>query len=441
LRAVLIALVVALSAGGSAAAAVGRAGSEPLAGQEWWLSHVGADRATPPGPGVQISIVDSGVDPNNPEFAGRPNTTFLNDQTVNGRDEYHGTAVASIAAAPENGAGLIGVYPQAVLQAWDASPTFSVLDSVASQGILAAAQQCPGVINLSWGSARRDSQIEEAILTAVHQGCLVVAASGNSGEQGSPVTYPAAYPHVLTVGATDPNDQVTSFSTVSATMDLAAPGIDMVGAVPASRAPSGYLPGLSGTSFAAPIVTAAAAWVWTARPDLDVTQIFELMRASARDIGAPGFDTASGYGLLDIPAALAAPAPARDPSEPNDDVDQVAPGRLFQLGNPWLTTSNKQSSRIAGRLDDNDDPRDLYRIWVPPNKVVRVSVAGSGDATARIWGPKTFSIDESLTERRRDLKGQLIRGGKKGFGAYAEVLLTGRSRTADYVLNVTAAKR
>jgi subtilisin family serine protease len=439
-RRLFIAVAVALCACGSAAAAPGRVGSEPLAGQEWWLSHVGADRATPPGPGVPITIIDSGVDPSHPEFAGRPNTTFLNDQTVNGKDEYHGTAVASIAAAPENGAGLVGIYPQAALQSWDASPTLTVLDFSAVQGIQAAAQHCPGVINLSFGSTRPDSQMEQAILTAFHQGCLVVAASGNSGEQGSPPTYPAAYPHVLTVAATDETDQVASWSTTSPTLDLAAPGADITAAVPFSKSPTGYFSPLAGTSFSAPIVSAAAAWIWTVRPDLDVTQIFDLLRSSARDIGATGFDNAAGYGLLDIPAALTAPAPARDPYEPNDDIAQVAPGRLFALGYPWLTTAGKQSSRISGRLDDSEDPRDVYRIWVPANGVVRVSVPG-GDATARIWGPKTFSVSEGIKSRRRDLKGQLVRGGTTGFAAYAEVLLTGRSRTASYVLSVTAAKR
>jgi hypothetical protein len=233
---------------------------------------------------------------------------------------------------------------------------------------------------------------------------------------------------------------VASWSTTSPALDLVAPGTNLTGAVPFSRNSSGYQTGLSGTSFSAPIVSAAAAWVWTARPELDVTQIFDLLRSSAHDIGAPGFDNASGYGLLDIPAALTAPAPARDPYEPNDDIEQVAPGRLFALGDPWLTTSSKSSGRISGRLDDAEDPRDVYRIWVPANRVVRVSVPG-GDATARIWGPKTFSVSEGIQSRRRDLKGQVVRGGKTGFAAYAEVLLTGRSRTASYVLSVTAAKR
>src|SRR4051794_19608282 len=65
-----------------AASAQARVDADPFYPQEWWLSHVGADRATPPGPGVPIAIVDSGVDPTHEEFANRPNTSFLNDQTT-----------------------------------------------------------------------------------------------------------------------------------------------------------------------------------------------------------------------------------------------------------------------------------------------------------------------------------------------------------------------
>jgi subtilisin family serine protease len=441
-RRILLGLLVALCVSAPAGAATGRAGGEPLADQEWWLSHIGADQVAPPGPGVPLTIIDSGVDASHPEFAGRPDTTYLNDQTVTGREEYHGTAVASIAAAPANGTGMIGVYPQAVLQSFDASPAGTVLDVLAVAGIQAAAQHCPGVINLSFGSTRKDPALADAILTAFHQGCLVVAASGNAGEQGSPLTYPAAYPHVLTVGASDQTDHVASFSTNSPGLDLAAPGVDIVGAVPLWRSASGYLPGLAGTSFAAPIVSAAAAWVWTVRPSLDVTQLMDVLRSSARDIAPPGFDTASGYGLLNIPAALTAPASPPDPNEPNDDIAQVAPGRLFALGDPSLTTSQKPSARISARIEDTKDPRDVYRIWVPAHQIVRAAVvSGGSDATARIWGPKTNSVDEPLDQRKRDLKGQLVRGGAKGSAAYVEVLLTGRSRKVNYVLSVTASRR
>ena len=440
-RRLLIALAAALCACSPAAAATGRLAGDPLQGQEWWLARIGADPAAAPGPGVPITIVDSGVDPNHPELAGRPNTIFLNDQTVDGPAEFHGTIVASLAAAPANGVGIVGVYPQAVLQSWDASPVPGLQEFSLVDGITAAAAHCPGVINLSFTGTNPSTAIEEAILGAFHNGCLVVAAAGNTGLEGSPPTYPADYPHVLTVGATDQNDAVAPFSTLTPALDLAAPGVGLIGAVPVSHDASGYSSGLNGTSFAAPLVSAAAAWVWTLRPTLDVTQLFELLRQSARDIGPPGFDTGSGLGIVSIPNALAAAAPARDPSEPNDDVDQIRPGALFATGQPALTSSSKPSTRIAGRIDENEDPRDLYRIWVPAHRVVRATVDAAGDAAARIWGPRTASVGEGILSRRRDLKGPLIRGGNTGVVAYVEVLLTGRTSTASYVLGVKASKR
>ncbi|MGZ4353793.1 MAG: S8 family peptidase [Gaiellaceae bacterium] len=439
-RQLLIALVAALCASGTAAAATGRLADEPLQSQEWWLHDIGADQAPPPGPGVPLTIIDSGADPTHPEFSGRPNTTFLNDQTVDGPTEWHGTAVASIAAASANGVDLLGVYPQAALQIWDASPTPGVSTLSAITGIETAAQHCPGVISLSFGSTQPNAQLQEAVLDAFRNGCLIVASAGNDGATGNP-NFPGAYPHVLTVAATDQNDTVPSFSSEGPWVDLAAPGVSFVGAVPLSHNPSGYSGGLDGTSFSTPIVSAAAAWVWTMRPTLDVTQIFELMRRSARDIGPAGVDPLSGWGLLSIPNALAAAAPQRDPQEPNDDVNEVKPRGLFATGQPALTTAVKASNRIAGTLDMVEDPSDLYRIWVPPHRVVRVSVAADGNATARIWGPRTASVNELLAARRRDLKGQLVQAGNTGFTAFVEVLLTGRAGEAQYLLSVRASTR
>jgi subtilisin family serine protease len=432
--------LLALCICGTATAASVRGATDPFEPQEWWLSHVGADPAAAPGPGVPITIVDSGTDPTHPDFTGRPNTTFLNSQTTFGREEYHGTMVASIAAAPENGANLAGVYPTAALQLFDASPNGQVLDFAAISGIEMASAHCPGVINLSFGSVIADPQMHDAILQAVHNGCLVVAAGGNFGLEGNPAAYPASWPHVFTAAATDENDLVASFSSVSPANDVAAPGVNIVGDVPLSRDPSGLQSG-DGTSFSAPIVSAAAAWVWTLRPTLTVSQIAAVLREGARDIGPPGFDNASGWGIVNIPAALAAPAPPTDPGEPNDDIGQVKPGQLFELGEPPLTTTAKPSARIAATLDASEDPHDVYRIWVPAHKTVRVAVSARGRAAARIWGLQAVSVDEGLAARRRDLKGQSIRAGKKGFAAYVEVLLTGRSTDASYVMSVTAAKR
>jgi subtilisin family serine protease len=435
-------LAVGLAALCVAAAAPAARAAEPLQDREWWLPAIGADAVAPPGPGVPITIVDSGVDPTHPEFAARPNTTFLNTQSVLGPGEYHGTIVASVAAAPANGVGIVGVYPEAVLQVVDASPDpRGIADSSAVTGILAAAGHCPGVINLSFGSVEQDPFLKDAILTAVRNGCLVVAAAGNDGDEGSPPTYPAAWPHVVTVAATDENASVTAFSTTGPAVDVAAPGVDIVGAVPLSRDATGYTTSAEGTSFSAPIVAAAAAWVWTLRPTLSAGQLADVLRRSAHDIGPAGFDDASGWGIVDIPAALALAARPQDPAEPNDDVDQVKPARLFATGQAPLTTPAKPSFRLSASLDASEDPRDLYRIWVPAHRTVRATVSAGGRAAARIWGPQTSSVAEGIVARRRDLRGPSIRAGRKGFSAYVEVLLTGRSPSADYVLGVTAARR
>ena len=173
-------------------------------------------RRPPLGRASRSRSIDSGVDPTSPEFAGRPNTTFLNSQTVDGPGEYHGTAVASLAVAAANGVGIVGVYPQAAFQSFDASPVGQITDMTAAQGIVAAAQHCPGVISISFGGTKqRPDSSSTRFSMRVHNGCLIVAAAGNGGLEGNPPTYPATYPHVLSVGATDQNDAVAAFSTLS----------------------------------------------------------------------------------------------------------------------------------------------------------------------------------------------------------------------------------
>ena len=97
------------------------------------------------------------------------------------------------------------------------------------------------------------------------------------------------------------------------------------------------------------------------------------MRRSARDLGAPGRDRESGFGLLNVPAALAHPAPIRDPLEPNDDVDLVDPEATDSVGLRPLTARGRPTARLAARLDALEDPRDVYRVWLPRNRTLVVS--------------------------------------------------------------------
>lgn len=386
-----------------------------LNGMEWWPSFVGLDRAEPPGPGKPLTIIDTGVDLTHEEFANRPATTPLNAQSTSARYDEHGTAVASTAAAPTNGLGVVGVYPQANLQVWDASPLGDgITAGDVIQGLDAAIHSGQGVVNLSLGSNVSNPLLDAMVAVTFASGTLIVAAAGNSREDGSPLEYPASLPHVLTAGAIDQSGQPTFFTSGSQYVDLAAPGYSVPVAVPATYNPPTKYDSFSGTSFASPIVAGATAWVWTVRPTLDITQLFEVMRLSGQDIYSPGFDPFTGFGRLDIPTALTVATPARDPQEPNEDVTYLKPSGLLHRASVPLTTAGRLRGTIAARLDFGEDPRDVYRVWVPRGRTAAVALQPTGgDVDLALWGPRTVSVLEAGTTRTRDFKGISERIGTK----------------------------
>ena len=196
-------------------AAAQQQATDPLVPLQWWRAAIGSDTVDSPPAGKPVTIVDSGIDLTHPEFAGRPNTTALNPQTTSEIDEDHGTEVSSVVAAPNNGVGIVGIYPDAILRVWDASPFGFLSEGSAIQGIYEAARRGPGVINLSFGGEDDDPLLDDAIRFAFRSGSLIVAAAGNDALSGNPPNFPAFYPHVLTVGATNEDGQVASFSSIS----------------------------------------------------------------------------------------------------------------------------------------------------------------------------------------------------------------------------------
>ena len=414
---------------------------EPLASSEWWRGAVGADAAPAPGPGKPVTIVDSGLDVTHPEFANRPNTTMLNEQQLVLDEDDHGTEVASVVGAPVNGIGIAGVYPQAVLRSWDASPLGFITTASAVRGIVAAANGGPGVINLSFGGESPDRLIQNAVLYAFRRGSLVVASSGNDGLSGNTLSYPASYPHVLTVGATEESGIVTGFSSESPDVDIVAPGRHITAAEPAAYDSSGYL-SVSGTSFSAPIVSGASAWVWTVRPELDNTQLFDVIRMSAHDLAPTGFDHASGFGMLNIPAALAYPTPAPDPLEPNDDVDEVKPKAIFATGQAPLTTPTTLAATVRARVDRHEDPHDVYRAYVQAGRSLTAQTSG-GNVAVRIFRSSARSVLSGTPATARATPGSLtVRNtGRRGSYFYVDVLPRPGVVRTSYTLRVSASAR
>ena len=422
---------------------------DPLIPSEWWIPAIGADRVEPPGPGVPVTVVDTGVDMTHPEFASRPSTILLNRQSIDGPEDVHGTMVSSVVGAPANGIGIVGVYPRATLQEWDFGGA-SLGEVLAS--LDAATRRGRSVVNMSGGFFTYSALLERAVDRAVSRGVLVVAAVGNEREKGNTEAFPATLPHVLTVAATNEASRVASFSTRSSANDLAAPGQNIPVAVPTASNASGYSVE-DGTSFSAPLVAGAAAWVWTQRPTLDVTQIADVMRDSARDVGAKGWDADTGFGILDIPNALAVPARPPDPGEPNDDVNVVRPFSLTTAGEPPLVGPKARAGTIRASVDAVKDPDDVYRVWLPAGGRIYARLHGTANVDLALWGPRTHTIFERGAAAHRDLLSFSQRPGRatdvvharskwrRGVYAYLDVFPGRHVSSAYYTLSVATSLR
>jgi hypothetical protein len=269
--------------------------------------------------------------------------------------------------------------------------------------------------------------LEDTLLTAFRAGSILVASSGNERREGIAASPPGNQAHVLTVAATDQLNRPAIFSTASLGVDLAAPGIDIPAAIPRDFNSGGYAL-LDGTSFSAPIVTGATAWVWTARPTLDNTQIFELMRATATDVADEGFDRDTGFGVLSIPNALTSQAPAKDPSEPNDDIRHVRANGLFRAAVAPITAPNRPRTTFRARLDVTEDPEDVYRVFVPAGRSVRITATPDTDVDVDVWKSSASSVFLRGTARTRNL---LETSGKNG-RAVERVSVRNRTKTGFY---------
>src|SRR5215208_939550 len=298
--------------------------ADPLDVANRWRDRVVDPRLTPPrvtSRSPLIALVDATAATSHPDL--KPNVKRIGSLPVR---NLHGTATASVAAAPANGVGLSGVWPGARAVNVALDETISCADS--ANGIAKAITAGASVINMSYGADELCFDEFIALERAVGRDIVPVAAAGNEFAEGNPLEYPASLPHVVTVGSVGAADKPSFFSNKSTALDVAAPGEGIPAAVPPALDPDGTKDGyaaLSGTSFAAPMVSAAIAWVRAERPGLRGDQAADLIRYNARDVGDEGYDVATGFGILDVGRARDAAAGPHDPAEPNDIAALVDP--------------------------------------------------------------------------------------------------------------------
>ncbi|WP_338551944.1 S8 family peptidase [Paenibacillus sp. KS-LC4] len=264
--------------------------------EKGWKLSKGSDQ-------VIVAVLDTGVQLDHPDLQGKllEGTNIVDSEAKPDDDVGHGTHVAGIiGASVNNGEGVAGlswynkVMPVKVLDSSGAGSTYSV-----AQGLIWATDHGAKVINMSLGNYAQADFLHDAIKYAYDHDVVLIAASGNDNTDRP--GYPAAYPEVFAVAATDSAQKKASFSNYGDYIDVAAPGDSI-----ASTYPGGQYAALSGTSMASPHVAALAGLIRSVNPDLTNEEVMEIMRKSAVDLGDPGKDVYFGYGEIDIDRALKA---------------------------------------------------------------------------------------------------------------------------------------
>ena len=378
-------------------------------GRQWALTTPattwGIDlTGTPPRP--RIAILDSGVDSTHPEWSG-PNSPLVRPYSAQtGRQSAedwgktgHGTHVAGSAAAPINGLGVVGVAPGArgtaeVIPVQISDRDGYSTDETMIKGIRWSVQNGAKVINISAGGVGDSPAFQRVIDWAFARDALVVASVGNDGQEYSAVNYPAGYWNVLgvaaqcsgVVNADCPTPYgLATFSTRNRSVDLVAPGVDIISSVPPRVKQGEVSPGYAikeGTSMATPFVVGVAAEVFAVNPGASAYQVLMQLINTATDMGPRGRDTGTGSGLINPRAAITLPLPPDDPYEPNSDIPEV---RRAKALSPVATTRGF----AAGWNDTVDvDPVSLRK-----GQTVRLS-AGATRARLKLalWPPGTRTI-------------------------------------------------
>ena len=252
------------------------------------------------GDGILVAVLDTGVDDGNPSLAGQTfgGYDIVNDMAFVTDKNGHGTACASLIAGKGGEGGVLGAAPKAKILPVKVMDDSGKSDGFAiAKGIVYAVEKGAKVINLSLGTTSETTLLDSAIDYALGKGVLVVAASGNEGKEGE--NYPSTVDGVLCVGAVDGEKWKAAFSNYGPKIDLVAPGV-----LVAAAAPEGGVVLMSGTSAAAPLVSGAAASVWSENPNWSAEKVAEKLMAEADDLGSPGADDWYGSGLVNLYRAL-----------------------------------------------------------------------------------------------------------------------------------------
>ena len=269
-----------------------------------WTSYPGAYTSSG---GPTIAMIDTGIDTTHADLAAKidtANSTCFGTLTLcflNGYedDNGHGSHTSGTAAAlTNNGIGVAGVAINAKVMAIKVCDLIGSCNlSAVASGINWARTHGAKVVSMSIGGTGGSTTLQTAVQQAWNAGMVLVASAGNDGN--ATLNFPAAYPQVISVAATDSNDARASFSNANADVEVAAPGVNVL-----STYTGGGYTELSGTSMSAPHVSGLAALLFGQNPGWTNQQVRDRMNACSDDLGAPGRDPNFGFGRINLTRAL-----------------------------------------------------------------------------------------------------------------------------------------
>lgn len=272
-------------------------------------------------PEVIIAVIDTGADLDHPDLSANLLPRGVEDwDFADGGDSVpddldgHGTHVAGTAAAVDNVAGVIGVAPRCRIMPLRVNLIAGMNQNRADAINYVAAQAAanPGrryVINCSWKMSGDHAGVHNAIINAVGSNVVVVFAAANFGQDMDVIpTYPAVYPEVIAVAATDQQDRKASFSNYGSQVDVSAPGVNIFSSIP-----NDTYAFLDGTSMASPHAAGVAALIWSRNRALTNAQVRSLLESTCDNIDAknPGLAGKLGKGRVNaFRAVQTTPLPA-----------------------------------------------------------------------------------------------------------------------------------
>ncbi len=260
------------------------------------------------GEGVTVAVLDTGIALEHPDLkdaiiATRDFTGGNDPMDRNG----HGSHCSGIVAARANQTGVIGVAPKAKLMMGKVlnDSGYGMMDWIV-EGINWAFESGADIISLSLGSRRSDPKLEKAVKRVIDGGKIIIAAAGNEGEGRDTISYPGHYPGVICVGSINREMRRSYFSSTGPNLAIMAPGEDILSCYP----PDKYAK-FSGTSMATPFIAGVAALILSKHrkyggktPCENQQQMYEHLTKVAKDIGDPGWDEYTGWGIVNPPASV-----------------------------------------------------------------------------------------------------------------------------------------